>query len=127
MERNIQCWRTKSTQVIQEFEKRNMDILVISETKKKGNGAKDINETLHFWNGVKKETKAQSGVGILIKKKWGVCMSFFYVMCLPSPPHKPVASECKFVYLCVRGYLTFRIRFKLISMTNSYILVLYNR
>lgn len=67
---NIQGWRTKREEVLEEFKNMNVDILVVTETKKKGNGTEEIGGALHIWSGVKKEQRAKAGVGILVKKKF---------------------------------------------------------
>lgn len=67
---NIQGWRTKDKEVIDEFKRMNIDIMVISETKKKGSGIEDIDGVFHCWSGVRKEERAKAGVGVLIKNKW---------------------------------------------------------
>ncbi|XP_060530421.1 craniofacial development protein 2-like [Cylas formicarius] len=51
-----------------------LDILVVSETKKKGNGTEIIDDVFYCWSGVKKQERAKAGIGILIKKKWIKCI-----------------------------------------------------
>ncbi|XP_030747932.1 craniofacial development protein 2-like [Sitophilus oryzae] len=50
---NIQGWRTKREEVLEEFKNMNVDILVVTETKKKGNGTEEIGGALHIWSGNK--------------------------------------------------------------------------
>lgn len=66
---NVQGWKNKIMEVTQEFHKANIDILVTSEMKKKGNGCDNIDGTLLFWSGVGKDQRAKAGIGILIKKQ----------------------------------------------------------
>ncbi|KAJ4439889.1 hypothetical protein ANN_08018 [Periplaneta americana] len=47
-----------------------MDIVVLTETKKKGQGQEVIGDYIHIWTGVDKTSRAKSGVSVLIKKKW---------------------------------------------------------
>ena len=65
---NIQGLRTKDTEVFQEIQKQKMDIVVLTETKKKGHGNERKGEYLHFYSGVDKERRARAGVSILINK-----------------------------------------------------------
>lgn len=51
-----------------------MDILIISETKKKGNGTENLNGIIHCWSGVQNGERAKAGVGILINKKLKNCI-----------------------------------------------------
>lgn len=46
-----------------------LDLLITSETKKKGSGTENLEDVIHCWSGVKKEEHAKAGVAILIKKK----------------------------------------------------------
>lgn len=67
---NIQGLGTKQREVISEIEKLNLDIIILTETKKKGTGEEVLNEYLHVWSGVPKDFRARSGVSFLIKRKW---------------------------------------------------------
>ncbi|KAK7873794.1 hypothetical protein R5R35_005779 [Gryllus longicercus] len=67
---NIQGLRAKQREVISEIEKMNLDIIILTETKKKGGGEEILNEYLHIWSGVPKDFRAKSGVSFLIKRKW---------------------------------------------------------
>ena len=48
---NIQGLRKKVVYVINEFESRNLDIVVLSETKKKGNGVETNAPYIHLYSG----------------------------------------------------------------------------
>ena len=67
---NIQGLNTKTHTVPIEVEKCKLDIVVLSETKKKGSGDEILDKYLHFWSGVDKGVRAQAGVSILIKKEF---------------------------------------------------------
>lgn len=47
-----------------------MDIVVLSETKKKGKGEEEFGNYLHFWSGLSKDIRAKAGVSILIRSSW---------------------------------------------------------
>ena len=44
--------------------------MILTETKKKGNGVEVLGPYLHFYSGVPKETRAKQGVSILVKKRY---------------------------------------------------------
>lgn len=66
---NVQGFKQKINEVIHEINRLNIDIAVITETKRKGQGSENIGEYDYFYSGVPKEKRAQQGVGILIRKK----------------------------------------------------------
>ena len=47
-----------------------MDVVVLTETKKKGTRSETSGNYMHLFSGVKKYEKAKRGVSILINKKW---------------------------------------------------------
>jgi hypothetical protein len=47
-----------------------MDIVALTETKKKGTGKEQQRNYLHFYSGVKKSKRANAGVSIAFHKKW---------------------------------------------------------
>ncbi|XP_056635532.1 craniofacial development protein 2-like [Diorhabda sublineata] len=63
---NVQGLSTKINEVLREIRQLNMDIVVLTETKKKGQGSE--NHYDHFYSGISKDKRAQKGVSILIKK-----------------------------------------------------------
>ncbi|CAH1975795.1 unnamed protein product [Acanthoscelides obtectus] len=70
---NIGCWNiqglnTKDDQVFRELHTYDIDIAVLSETKKKGQGNSYKDEYICFWSGVEKSKRAKAGVAIAIKK-----------------------------------------------------------
>lgn len=71
---NIKGLRTKQTEVIREITKFNLDIVALTETKKKGSGNEIIENYVHFYSGVKKENRAKAGVSLLIAKKYRSCI-----------------------------------------------------
>jgi hypothetical protein len=60
----------KTDTVPLEVEKYNLDIIALSETKKKGCGDEVLGNYLHLWSGVEKGSIARAGVSILIHTKW---------------------------------------------------------
>lgn len=56
--------------MVKAVESLGMDIVVLTETKKKGQGQEVIGDYIHIWTGVDKTSRAKSGVSVLIKKKW---------------------------------------------------------
>lgn len=67
---NVQGLNTKEQEVIGEITEMNGDIMVLSETKKKGKGQEKLGNYTHIWSGVPKSSRAKKGVSILIKNKW---------------------------------------------------------
>lgn len=66
---NIQGIRTKEVEVFREIEKSNLDITILTETKKKGTGEEYKHNFLHIWSGVEKSIRAKRGVSIVVKKE----------------------------------------------------------
>ncbi|XP_060524515.1 uncharacterized protein LOC132700934 [Cylas formicarius] len=60
---NIQGWRTKGKEVIDVLKTTELDILVVSQTKKKGNGTEIRDDVFYCWSGVKKEERANAAIG----------------------------------------------------------------
>lgn len=67
---NIQGIATKTDEVFKEIETNAMDIVALTETKKKGKGTEEKNGYIHIYSGKPKEERASSGVSIVIKKKY---------------------------------------------------------
>jgi exonuclease III len=72
---NIGCWNVqglsnKTDNIPLEVEKYNLDIIALSETKKKGCGEEVLGNYLHLWSRVEKGSRARAGVSILIHNKW---------------------------------------------------------
>jgi len=65
---NIKGLRTKQKEVIDEVKRFQMDIVALTETKKKGKGSELIDEYIHLYSGVNKGSRAKAGVSLLIKK-----------------------------------------------------------
>lgn len=91
---NIQGWRTKSHKVIDEFRKIRVDILVVSETKKKENGTEKLNGILHYWSEVKKEDRAKAGIAVLLREKCGRLVKNY------EPVNKRILKIYKNVFRC---------------------------
>ena len=47
-----------------------MDVVVLTETKKKRAGSELLGNYVHLFSGVKKYERAKRGVSVLINKKW---------------------------------------------------------
>ncbi|XP_024894065.1 craniofacial development protein 2-like, partial [Temnothorax curvispinosus] len=60
----------KLMEVIHEIKKLDMDIVALSETKKKGSGNIAINDYVLIWSGIPKVERAKAGVALLVKRKW---------------------------------------------------------
>jgi rRNA processing protein Gar1 len=57
-------------EIIREINIMKMDVVVLTETKKKGTGNEILGNYKHLFSGVKKYERAKRGVSILINKKW---------------------------------------------------------
>lgn len=72
---NVGTWNTqgfgkKAQEVIHELQEMDMDITVMSKTKKKASGTEEIGPYIHIWSGVPKDQRGSKGVSIVIKKKY---------------------------------------------------------
>ena len=67
---NLQGCRNKIEEIIREINVMKMDVVVLTETKKKGTGSETLGNYIHLFSGVKKYERAKRGVLILINKKW---------------------------------------------------------
>ena len=65
---NVQGLLNKMNEVTHEIRELNVDVAVITETKKKGQGSENLGHHDHFFSGVPKQKRAQQGVSILICK-----------------------------------------------------------
>lgn len=65
---NVQGISNKLTEVVSEVKKYNVDVAVLTETKKKGTGSENLGCYDLFYSGVSKDQRAQQGVAILIRK-----------------------------------------------------------
>lgn len=64
---NIRSINGKELELSNEFEKANLDILVVTETKKKGKGILELeNGHILIWSGVKEDQRAAAGVGCIL-------------------------------------------------------------
>ena len=63
---NVRGLNGKEIEVEDEFIKNNLDILAITETKKKGEGKATMEQTQTLiYSGVKQEERAKTGVGVI--------------------------------------------------------------
>ena len=67
---NIRGLSHKEIELQNEFKKANIGIAVITETKKKLKGTKDLSEYLLQYSGVPQNKRATPGVVILVKQNW---------------------------------------------------------
>jgi exonuclease III len=51
---NVQGWRNKMEEIISEISVMKMDVVVLTETKKKGTGNETLENYRHLFTGVKK-------------------------------------------------------------------------
>lgn len=66
---NIRSLNGKEVELINEFERAGLEILVIPETKKKGKGTLGMEGGhLLLWSGVEKTERAQAGIGCILNK-----------------------------------------------------------
>lgn len=65
---NIQGLSQKTNEIISELKQLNVDITVLTETKKRGQGSKKLGYYDHFYSGIPEEKRAQQGILILIRK-----------------------------------------------------------
>ena len=68
MECKGNCGKTEKLQT--ELLKRKIDIVIITETKKKNKGSEDIGNYVMIYSGVPANQWASSGVAIAIRKDW---------------------------------------------------------
>ena len=57
-------------EIIREINIMKMDVVVLTETKKKGTGSEILENYIHLFSGVKKYERAKRRLSILINKKW---------------------------------------------------------
>jgi len=67
---NVQGCINKMEEIIREINIMKMDVVVLTETKKKVTGSEAVGNYIHLFSGVKKYERAKRGVSILINKKW---------------------------------------------------------
>ena len=67
---NVQGLNTKKKEVFDELEKANIDIGILTETKKKGRGSEMIGQYIHFYSGIGKDKRAKRGVSIAVHKRF---------------------------------------------------------
>jgi hypothetical protein len=67
---NVRGLARKEEILVRELRKARIDIAVISETKKKKRGSKEIGDYILLYSGVGVERRAVAGVGIMLHKKF---------------------------------------------------------
>jgi exonuclease III len=66
---NVQGCRNKMEEILSEINEMKMDVVVLTETKKKGTGSETLENYIHLFSGVKKYERAKRGVSVLINEK----------------------------------------------------------
>jgi exonuclease III len=67
---NVQGCRNKMEEILSEINELKMDVVVLTETKKKRTGSETLENYIHLFSGVNKYKRAKRGVSVLINKKW---------------------------------------------------------
>jgi len=67
---NVQGIRGKMEEITSELGKLKMDVIGLTETKRKGIGTEIVRDYVHLYSGVSKDRRAERGVSILIHKKF---------------------------------------------------------
>jgi len=67
---NVQGIRGKMEEVASELGKLKIDVIGLTETKRKGTGSEIVGGCVHLYSGVCKDRRTERGVSILIKKKF---------------------------------------------------------
>lgn len=67
---NVQSINKKINEVILEIKRLDIELAVITETKRKGQGSENLGEYDHFFSGVPKTSRASKGVSIIVHRKW---------------------------------------------------------
>lgn len=67
---NVRSLSRKEAELCRELKNRNINIAIITETKKKFKGTKDLDGYVMIYSGVEGNKRASSGVAILIDHKW---------------------------------------------------------
>ena len=65
---NIKDLHTKQEEVVDEIRRLKMDVVTITETKKKGKRSEQIQGYIQIYSGVDKACRAKAGVSIFIRK-----------------------------------------------------------
>jgi len=66
---NVQGIRGKMEEITSELGKLKMDVIGLTETKRKGIGTEIVRDYVYLYSGVSKDRRAGRGVSILINKK----------------------------------------------------------
>ena len=67
---NVQGISTKLNILPTELDRFKMDVVILSETKRKAKGEEELGNYVHIWSGVSKSVRAKAGVSIMINKTW---------------------------------------------------------
>jgi len=67
---NVQGIRGKMEEITSELGKLKMDVIGLTETKRKGIGTEIVRGYVHLYSGISKDRRAERGVSILINKKF---------------------------------------------------------
>lgn len=78
---NVRGLNNKETEVIEEMKRKKANILILTETKKKLRGTKEIDDHLLIYHGVEQQQRASAGVAVLIDKTWRKLIhSYIYIL-----------------------------------------------
>ena len=72
---NVQGISNKQIEVVSELRNKGVDLAVLTETKKKGQGSQSFKDYDLFYSGVSKDQRARQGVAILVRKRLRKCIS----------------------------------------------------
>ncbi|KFM58790.1 Craniofacial development protein 2, partial [Stegodyphus mimosarum] len=67
---NVRGLSTKMEKVYCELEEHKKDIVVITETKRKGKGSENIGNYIHFFSGVEENDRSRAGISIMMKEMY---------------------------------------------------------
>ena len=56
--------------VIKKIKKMDIDIITLTETKKKGPGIEEISDYIHIYSGMPKKELAKRGLSVFVKRKY---------------------------------------------------------
>ena len=70
---NVRSLRGREEELVEEMVKYRLEVLGVSETKLKGNGARAVGEGMYIFSGVQ-EGRAKAGVAVFLSKKMVMCL-----------------------------------------------------
>lgn len=77
---NVRGLQNKEIELLKILEERKTNIAVITETKKKTKGTREIDDWVNIYSGVEQRERAKAGVAMYVDKKWKKCItSYTYI------------------------------------------------